>query len=165
MTPLHILAEQLTTAYELAKDEGLQGDELNAVVVRHLEGVRRAVPVLEPITVTLRAPGFPDLDVTGWMLRDCPGLAVTPTRTGSETTSDTRYRVTHTPSGLRFGEHPLDETDALALMSDLYATGVDWTKDADALTPADRALARPVLRRYMGVVRRSDARPAPEKED
>ena len=39
---LDIRAEQLTTAYELAKDEGLQGDELNAVVVRHLEAARRA---------------------------------------------------------------------------------------------------------------------------
>lgn len=39
---LDIRAEQLTTAYELAKDEGLYGDELNAVVVRHLEAVRRA---------------------------------------------------------------------------------------------------------------------------
>ena len=38
---LDIRAEQLTTAYELAKDEGLYGDELNAVVVRHLESVRR----------------------------------------------------------------------------------------------------------------------------
>lgn len=39
---LDIRAEQLTTAYELAKDEGLHGDELNAVVVRHLEAARRA---------------------------------------------------------------------------------------------------------------------------
>ena len=36
---LAIRAEQLTTAYELAKDEGLRGDELNAVVVRHLDGL------------------------------------------------------------------------------------------------------------------------------
>ena len=40
---LDIRAEQLTTAYELAKDEGLYGDELNAVVVRHLEAARRAI--------------------------------------------------------------------------------------------------------------------------
>lgn len=40
---LAIRAEQLTTAYELAKDEGLQGDELNAVVVRHLDETAWAV--------------------------------------------------------------------------------------------------------------------------
>ena len=50
MQSLTILAEQLTTAYELAKDEGLQGDELNAVVVRHLAAAIEEA-VAEPRTV------------------------------------------------------------------------------------------------------------------
>ena len=68
---LDIRAEQLTTAYELAKDEGLQGDELNAVVVRHLEAARRAA-LEEAVQVTKRLV----TNMWGWQWGDAIASAV-----------------------------------------------------------------------------------------
>ena len=105
------------------------------------------MPALEVVPVVLKTDGLEDVGVKGKSFVGRRGLAVTPALLRDRRIVSEDYFVTHTPSGLRFGEHPLDETDALALMSDLYATGVDWTKDADALTPEERARARGVLRR------------------
>lgn len=106
---------------------------------------------IETIVVVLRTDdGLPDVGVEGKVFVGKRSLAVTPALLADRRTSPDEYFVTHIASGLRFGDDVLDKTDALALMGELYATGVDWTKDADAFTPEDRALVRPVLRRYMG---------------
>lgn len=68
---LDIRAEQLTTAYELAKDEGLRGDELNAVVVRHLKDARRAA-LEEAAQVTKRLV----TNMWGWQWGDTIASAV-----------------------------------------------------------------------------------------
>lgn len=88
-------------------------------------------PLLVDVIVTLQGDRFSPLNVTGWMLRDCPGLAVTPARLSETGTSLTYYCITHTPSGRRIGGQ-YTPFDAVNLMAELHTLDIDWTLPASA---------------------------------
>jgi hypothetical protein len=89
------------------------------------------MPLLECVSVILRGDDAPPLEVEGYTLRGAPGLAVTPARTGIETTSATYYCVTHTDSGMRIGDQ-YTPFDAVNLMAELHTLDIDWTLPREA---------------------------------
>lgn len=83
------------------------------------------------VNVALRLEGL--MAVTGYVLDNIPGLAITPNQQQFEDACGRKslvggFRITHIQSGVGFPRYAPDMAVALTVLEKLGGTGVDWTK-------------------------------------